>query len=100
MAKIIHISPGAVLPASKTRPTPPRKEVVLTVTPNPKTKAQRKANDKAKRLQATLERQQAGGHENAFKSQAKAQRRRSAKLHNTSPDAKKELATRRSSSIS
>ena len=96
MAKIINAGSGLIPPdpdepAPIARPT--RKEVV--VTPNPKTKAQRKANDKAKRLQAALERQQAGGHEKISKSQAKAQRRRSAKLHNTNPNAKKELATRR-----
>jgi hypothetical protein len=79
MAKIISSASGPIPPdPNQPRAVDGRKEPVIT--PEPKTKAQRQANAKARRIQAAYERQLSQAPRND-KSRKKAQRRRSRKLH-------------------
>jgi hypothetical protein len=78
MAKIIHCQSGPI----QSDPAPPaikRKEIV--VTPEPKTKAQRRANAKAEKFRAAMERQFEPKPARNDKSRKKAQRRRKRKLY-------------------
>jgi hypothetical protein len=77
VAKIIHYQSGPI----QTDPVPAVKRKEIVVTPEPKTKAQLRANAKAAKLRAALDRQFAPKPAQSDKSRKKAQRRRKRKLY-------------------
>ena len=84
MAKIVNSVSGPIPPDPNhpvPRPIDGRKEV--SVTPNPKTKAQRQANEQAAGLTAAQTQQQQNAYQRPklSKSQKKAQRKREREIH-------------------
>jgi hypothetical protein len=77
MAKIEYIAPGQAIPNDEEPAAGLPKQIETTVTPNPKTRAERRGNVKAERLRKAQERQ--GQTTPPSREQSERQRQRSRK---------------------